>query len=907
MPNYLYPEAARAWARRELAGLRLTEDLREALEIQLASWASQREDNAQIIQALTEGAPDWAVKRHAQGQALHHFVPSDATRQTLHQVLGLVTEAGAVVAFSEHEALVRRARKLRKSLTRRQIGVPELLEQRQRWVADPARLQALQALGELDRGDLPNTLHGQWRECETLEQVHWVGRQLDNCLADGDYDDDFEDRANSGLQLYYLHDDLEPTGQAVAAASFYFGELDDFEAEGSNRSARQEAAKQYKEDLLDLLNDRGFEVSPLNRRSDTHLGDRAELIERVGICGRIDLDEYEFAEVDGFRFWYEWASDVLIVRPLGRACVIQIDIDFEADRGFVMADDEADCDWPAGVFGLVSLRRQIDPALLDGPGFDRFCRALSRAVKSGALDLSLTCFHEFADDGFYWRDGLDSAITTRMGRLLVHEERAWWLPAPGRLAYVWYDTEADDRPIDPTLRERMLKRVAKTYERPAFFWSALADLGLAYPDLHHDVVGAPLLEPTVAQGQRVAADAGWRTRGRSEDGLYTYQSRLVDDYQDVVKPSEQWLCRHRDHGPVAGLLVRHEGPRKRWFHLQAPGQDPRGLYLLKAALASAGLINRFSEFTPDHHLVLFDQHQEDLLLTKRGHPVASKESIGTTGYRLGGSQRRLLIFDAHERLVLILRLAKDEQLRDAGLIGDPEALRTDLPGLLAALGVTPNDRLAWIADRLGYRVIAGALQPVQPAPTLDDPRVSLSVTEDQVEILFEPEDRDLLADAQCEQDALGNNLDDLQISLPPVRMTLFKTGALTLDGAIQPDADDPDYGVLQEAVRQAASYLSVSLEPEIERLFGLQRQPNGQYRRVTTTPPPIDWTFVGDGQQARWMLDDDIAAPAVWYNEGIISCAAEDCERLIAACDSVRKFLAWRDAPAAASSQDSRI
>lgn len=53
---------------------------------------------------------------------------------------------------------------------------------------------------------------------------------------------------------------------------------------------------------------------------------------------------------------------------------------------------------------------------------------------------------------------------------------------------------------------------------------------------------------------------------------------------------------------------------------------------------------------------------------------------------------------------------------------------------------------------------------MQPTPTLDDPRISLSVSEDQVVILFEPEDRDLLEDEQGEQDALGNNLGDLPIS-----------------------------------------------------------------------------------------------------------------------------------------------
>ncbi len=138
-------------------------------------------------------------------------------------------------------------------------------------------------------------------------------------------------------------------------------------------------------------------------------------------------------------------------------------------------------------------------------------------------------------------------------------------------------------------------------------------------------------------------------------------------------------------------------------------------------------------------------------------------------------------------------------------------------------------------------------------------------------------------------------------SLPFVRMSLLKTGDLTLEGAIQPAPDAPDYGVLQATVRQAARDLSARLEPEIEGLFGLQRQPNGQYRRVETRPPPTDWTFVGDGEQARWMLDDAIAAPAVWYCDGTIGCAAEDCERLIAACDSVRQFLAWRNAPTGAS------
>lgn len=35
MPNYLYPEAARAWSRCELARLPIAEDLREALETPL--------------------------------------------------------------------------------------------------------------------------------------------------------------------------------------------------------------------------------------------------------------------------------------------------------------------------------------------------------------------------------------------------------------------------------------------------------------------------------------------------------------------------------------------------------------------------------------------------------------------------------------------------------------------------------------------------------------------------------------------------------------------------------------------------------------------------------------------------------------------------------------------------------
>ena len=904
MPNYLHPEAALAWARRELAGQALGDDHREPLAIQLAHWASQRDDNAQVIQALPESAPDWALKRHARGEAVHHFVPSDATRQTLHQVLALVREAQLVVADSDHDALVRRGRKLLKGSRAARSGCPNCSRNASTGLPIPPACKRCKPWAS-STGDLPNTWHGQWRECETLKQVHWVGEQLDNCLADGDYDEDFEDRANSGLQIFYLHDDVDNAGQVVAAASFYFGELDDVEVQGADRDARQDGVKPYKEDLLDLLNDRGFEVSPLNRRADEHLGDRAELIERVGICGRLDLDECDYAEVEGFGFWTERASSLLLARPLERAFVIPIDIDAEADRAFVIAGDEADCDSPIGVFGLTSLRRQIDPALLDGSGFDQLCRALSCAVQTGELNLQLTSFHEFADDGFYWRDGLDSAINTRVGRLLAHGERAWWVPDPGRrLAYVWYDTQAEDRRIDPSLRERMLKRVAERYDRPAFFWGALADLGLAYPDLHHDDVGAPVLEPTIHRGQRVAADQGWRVRSHSKDRVYELRSRPVDDYQPMAKDSEQWLCWHRDHGPVAGLLVRHEGPRKRSFHIQAPGQDPRGLYLLKRAIETAKLTNRFSAFVSDHQCFLFEHPIEQLLLTKRGRPVAPKEAIGDSGYQLGGSPRRLLVFDAQGRLVLVLRLGKENRLRDAGLVGDPQALQADFPALMAQLGLPLTAKLEPVARQLGYRLIAGALQREQPAPTLDDPRVSLSVSEDQVLIQFEPEDRDLLGDEQGEAGEESEAEDahrEATVALPPLRMTLCKTGALTLDGAIQPDIDDPDYGVLQEAVRQAASYLAVQLEPEIERLFGLQRQPNGQYRRVETRPPPADWTFIGDGEQARWMLDDSIAAPTVWYQEGTIGCAAEDCERLIVACDSVRQFLNWRNAPTEAS------
>lgn len=141
------------------------------------------------------------------------------------------------------------------------------------------------------------------------------------------------------------------------------------------------------------------------------------------------------------------------------------------------------------------------------------------------------------------------------------------------------------------------------------------------------------------QGIVMLARGVTRGQGKTEG----YHERRIP-----VSPKARALMIKRRTDALAAIA---EG-RVSDFHLQAPGQNPRGLYLLKRAIEAAKLTNQFSEFVTDHDLFLVDQPIEPLLLTKRGRLVASKESIGKTGYRLGGSPRRLLIFDAHERLVL---------------------------------------------------------------------------------------------------------------------------------------------------------------------------------------------------------------------------------------------------------------
>lgn len=901
MPNFLYPEAVAAWAKRELAGHVLPERLASPLQVKLAQWASRQEDNARVIRDLPEGAPDWAVQRHACGEAIHHFAPSDTTRQVLHQLVSYLTEMLAVIERGEDEQLRAGAQRVLKSLERGLIGVTLLLQERRNWLAQPARIEELQALDLLETGHLPATEDGQWRECETLKEVHWVGEALGNCLADGYYDDDFKNRTDSGLRLFYLLDFFG--GNVLAVVSFFHGELDDFEAEGKSRDARQKEAQVYKRDLIVLLAVLDYAVSPLNRKTDTDIGNRAKLIERTGICGQSDLDEFEQADVDGFRFWYDRLSADLIFRTVnseGEVEIFEVDLEEQADSGFVAADDD-DAAWPIGEFRLISLRRQIDPALFDSARFDRLCRALSHAVQDGDLEgLDLTLFHEFAEDGTYWRDHWNDAIQTQIGHLLARNERVWWVPNPSRrLAYVWYDTGYQDSPMDASILDRMLQWVSDHYERPGFFWNAIADLGVPHPDLRRTASGAPLLEPTIYKGQRVAAEAGWIDRGESSDGGYRVRSRLVDDHWKLHKDSEQWVCWHCDRGPVAGVLVRHRGPKKRDLCIQAPGQDPRGFAELKRAIQAAKLPNAYSTFSEDHDRLVFGKPIEHWMFRKNGQPIAPTSEISGTGFSLGRADKRLYVFDAQRQLVLIQRIGRKDRLIDAAIVGDPQALRGGFPALMAGLGLPLTEKLEPVARQLGYRLADGVLEVIPAAPQMNDRRVAFTLGEDWVEIRYDPEDIPLypVDDEELDDvDAAVSGLDDVLCTLSPVTINLRRSGALTLSGEILSDRQDADYAPLQEAVRRAANYLGAPLPKEIERVFGLQRQANGQYAIVENEPPPAGWTFVGDGEQSRWMLDNTIASPAVWYCDGKIGCAAEDYERLLESRTYIRDFLAWRDA-----------
>ncbi|MBK1618442.1 hypothetical protein CKO42_08330 [Lamprobacter modestohalophilus] len=867
MPNYLYPGSADSWVGNHPAIKQLPKAIKTALTPKLARWSRQQSENARPIGTLPEGAPDWAAECLASGQTVDHFIASPTTREIVQRIGGFLDMLIAVRDDGADPQLSLLINRLLRRIGSGQAGVPEVLEKEREWMAQPAYREVLRDLGYLTDEELPATENGQWRELLDLNQAQRVGKVLDNCLANGYYDEDLQDREQSNVRLFTLQ--AYDNGKPLAVAAFRHGQLEDFEAAGADPDVRQRRArKAYKGDLIDLLKALDYAVSP----------DDGELVVRTGICGRDDLDRFQSAEAFGVRVWSDRA-DTLIVYPPGCGHVIPIDIAQGADSRYVLPRDEA-TEVDVGASEGCSLRRQIDLALLDQTQFDLLCRALSVLVRRGKLDLELWRFHEFSTGGAYWATRRQHAIKTMIGHLLAYKGCVWWVPDQGRrLAYVIYD-RALEKGYDPLLREHIAGLVAARYTQPIRFWNALIKLRVPYPDMRRNAIGAPVLEPTIYRRKRIDASEGWSLRRRCTKRGYEVRSRPVDDHQRMVNTTEQWVCWHPQHGPVTGLLVRHVGPRKRRFDLQAPGQDPQALALLMQTLREAGLDNAFSSLHSDHDLSVLDRPIEKQLLRDDAQPVRPTTAIRGTGLSFRRNGPRVLVFDADERLVLALSTDKERRLRRAQMLSEPDRLRTEFPALMAHLGVELTDALQPIARQLGYRVTDGVLEVLPPLPEFDDPPVKLTGNEDRVDIDYT-------------QALNGFDADD--IDHPKVRISLQRSGALILLGAIEPDRDDDDVRQVRDALCQAANYLGAPLTAEIGRGFGLQRLPNGHYRLDDTDPPPPGWSLIGDGDQVWWQLADDLGRPAAWYRDGAIGFEPAHLERLLKAGNAIRAFLAWQD------------
>lgn len=929
MPNYLNPGAIEEWAHRATRSQHLM-SIANPLQQMIVRWAREDDSNAKAIRQLPHDVEPWAQKAFQRGDLLHQFAAAPATREALRQLVAFLIEVVRVSKIEQPnrpQQLATEARRILRLVRDQRITIPELLDRRQRWLLHPEREGFRQDRSAVRNAALPHTEHGQWHECQTLAAVHRVGRALRNCLADGFHDEDFDNRDESGLRIFYLQGE-----RILAVASFFHGTLDDFEATGHNREARQHHARDYRSDLLQLLQVLNYRVSPRDGRGNVLYCNCPNLVGRTGIFEQYDLDDaerFDRARHPHAIFWHLHTKEQEALIVCHRATDSFAIIDLRPGRLVSKAPAATNAGCP-----LISLTH-------DGEGledltlkqFDQVCLGLALMKRVGRLPhLDLSRFFEFSRDGTYWVMLLKKRANTRrlahgLGYLIASGGRAWWAREHNRQSLaVWYDANATNgnsrqqAVLSPEVWQDLRAKAKAYYPDPLKFWQHLACLKLALPDLSTKANGEPEIDCSIFEGRARRATAGWRLRFRR--GKYQVWSRQVDDYRPLQhgqNPTEQWVCWYhysvglgvrrgsaqlrrsiaRPAGmPVAGALVRYLSNRKREVLLQAPGYDATALSVLKSAMRDEQIINRYSPLVSDHDLRPLGQPIEAWLLDDKDQPFRIN-STRVDGISIAERYRKIRLYRTEQNrlcLAMILQFSRDGQITDAALVGKPAPLQDYFYQAIVHLGLELTPTLDPVVQQFGYQVVDGALEPLLQPPETDDPRIGLSVEQRQVEIEYDPDGDQSLLEVPEEADdddwLLRDTLPDKTLSIK-----IDNAGNVRINGRIRPDPADDGWVELQGVFCQAVNYLRTGLDEEIELVFGLVRQRNGRYvARTTTSKAPASWFFEGDGDKAAWVFVPEAGgSPWLRMTDRTIVYDWDNARRISATRIDVRRFIGWHD------------
>ena len=830
MPNYLYPIAIQNYINHKLKGI--PKNIVQHQLPLLIRYVNQQTDCAIAIDILPTSAPTWAFDVH-KISTLHAFIPSDALNSVINNIVSFTKEILLIDKFSDNHYAQQYSQRVLTILTRGNVG--DILKEQQQWFNNRRRSEIL--AGIYENNEALYLDNGHWIECQSLQQMHHWGQKLGQgcCLATDHHDNDFLHPDNS-FRVFGLFDNQN---KLTAVASFFHGDLDDFEGCGSTRVNRQQQAQLYKTQLYQLLINQDLYV---NR--DSH-----HLIERTNICEQSPLDEALF-ENNHFTLWLDEDNDIYILyHHLSQQYSL-------LDNEPLWQDD--DTSWQ-----LLSFSDMLCHHQRDHQKFTEQCgEFLSLAVKSNAIDCDyLTQFNEFSAEGHYWKKNINAkSIQTKIGIFVEYDGQAWWLNNEDNRLYRWYDDSITPH-YDHIILDNIHQQVKNNYSSPKSFWNTLFKCGIYLPDIYVNQDKNIELTYTTYNDKVLTPADGWQWQENKSNDEYNIYWRDVDHYHG--QSTQQWICENNNNNVAAAILVTQLSARKKQLSMNTLGRDPSAF----AALSDAINTNDYTAY--DHYLAptLFGKQFSDCFIKNSGYALSPTEIFTDIPFSYTKYHRLIYIFNLDNEIDIVFKTDNANNIIDAEVFGDSAILRDYFYAIIAQLPQNITPQFDAIARAFNYRVVDSRLEPLPSLPTIDFDDIDMDINEDDIFIGYDDGDLSTFFE-----------------------LTLSRKDDVLFQGSIDYDNQER-FNHLQYAVAQSAEFLDISLPTDIEKALGLIKTTNGY--RLTTSLPPQDWSLKSNDNSLYWLFDDQISNPVIMFKDGNIACDHHHYDNIFNLKDNIKQFINW--------------
>jgi hypothetical protein len=826
MPNFISNSAIEYFVTRKIN--KLNKKTKLHLEKKLRKWLRDSEGNEKALDKLPEAAPEWAYNAQTNGQDVFEFIPSSETNKMVDKLVAFLKNMELLSKSSQNEQFVNHAMCNLNSMSN--SGIDALIKKADDWFKSHKTPSLLSALN-INKRSITCDSGNKWFEAQNVTQLHEWGKELNNCLKDGHYDDEFED---DYVRIFGLYDSNH---KILAASAFQNDFLLELEAKGDDGEDRYNNAKKYNNDLLVLIKRLGFTV---------------ESEEFNGACldGELnnDLNIYQATDVsrtpirkDGFSFWFSDDSTILIVRFDKYKYFFNIPLSKLTDKY-----EEIHSIW-AGT-SVISLTTN---------DFDILCRALQKLVTKKQLSINLCQYHEFSMNGIYWKDKFEKRVNTQIGILFSDRKEAWW--QYGDDITKWCSPKLDEE-LSLSLRNKLFEYAHDTYLRYGAFESALSKLPIPLPDIATNELGEPLINAVKYKNKSINPIENWKEVNTSTDGKFIIKKRTVDDYMDTLK-TEQYICEENGSGLVAGILVRQVSARKYNAYIQAPGCSPCALSLLESSLP----LNIYSQIFYNHDVKLNNKYIDEYFYV-RGNPVVGKVYLSELDVRVKEYTDKIYVFDSKDKLILLLIKENDDIIDFHGFIPS-EGIKKLLVKILSIMNLVFSHDAKSLVARYGYRIGQdGKLSHAKPDIDYQSENVEIEGEEEYVNVILHREDES-------------------------ITVTLYSDSSAEIDEEI--DTSDDDYIDLRKAILAAVDYYDLYLSLEDLILFGIEKYA-GSYR-LTDVTYPYNWSATKFGYDIKWTLDlkDNVTGLDISLQDSIISAPTEEFGELLAYAEEINAFIVW--------------